>query len=166
MKFGASWFHLMFRPADPDSARGSFAFTNRWTSSQVGGTDGNAFADFLLGYPTSCGHRTRRRRFAHQLDSRLYPGRLGSSERPDDQRWTPLRIQPTHAGGGQSIVRVDLTVPGGRYVIATNKDGTRSSASSGLLPLLPLMPGDLTTSARRCNAARTRKLPVVRPANR
>ena len=61
---------------------------------------------------------------------------------------------------------VDLTVPGGRYVIATNKDGTRSPASSSLLPLLPLMPGYLTISAPRCNAARTRKLPVVRPANR
>src|SRR5262249_48384329 len=53
LKFGVSCFHLNFRPADPDTARGSFAFTNRWTSSRAGATDGNAFADFLLSYPTS-----------------------------------------------------------------------------------------------------------------
>ena len=53
VKFGGSWFHLKFNPSDPDSARGNFAFTNRWTSSRSGNTDGNAFADFLLGYPTS-----------------------------------------------------------------------------------------------------------------
>jgi hypothetical protein len=56
VKFGAYWFHFDFLPANPNNARGTFAFTNRWTSqtgSGAAGTGGNAFADFLLGYPTT-----------------------------------------------------------------------------------------------------------------
>src|ERR1700730_17244092 len=56
VKFGAYWFHFDFQPANPNNARGTFAFTNRWTSqtgSGADGTGGNSFADFLLGYPTT-----------------------------------------------------------------------------------------------------------------
>ena len=56
VKFGAYWFHFDFQPANPNNARGTFSFTNRWTSqtgSGAAGTGGNAFADFLLGYPTT-----------------------------------------------------------------------------------------------------------------
>jgi len=45
LKFGAYYFHLRLRPEQPDNARGAFTFTGQFT--------GNAFADFLLGYPTS-----------------------------------------------------------------------------------------------------------------
>jgi hypothetical protein len=45
VKFGAFYFHLRLRPAQPDNARGTFTYTGQFT--------GNAFADFLLGYPTS-----------------------------------------------------------------------------------------------------------------
>ena len=45
LKFGAYYFHLQFRPEQPDNARGAFTYTGQFT--------GNAFADFLLGYPTS-----------------------------------------------------------------------------------------------------------------
>lgn len=44
-KFGGYFFHLQLRPEQPDNARGAFSFTGQFT--------GNAFADFLLGYPTS-----------------------------------------------------------------------------------------------------------------
>ncbi|HEY6360019.1 MAG TPA: carboxypeptidase-like regulatory domain-containing protein, partial [Vicinamibacterales bacterium] len=44
-KFGAYYFHLMLRPEQPDNARGAFTYTGQFS--------GNAFADFLLGYPTS-----------------------------------------------------------------------------------------------------------------
>jgi hypothetical protein len=45
VKFGVYYFHLQLRPEQPDNARGAFTFTGQFT--------GNAFADFLLGYPTS-----------------------------------------------------------------------------------------------------------------
>lgn len=45
LKFGAYYFHLQLRPEQPDNARGAFAFTGQF--------GGNAFADFLLGYPAS-----------------------------------------------------------------------------------------------------------------
>ena len=40
-KFGGYLFHLRFRPSNPDTARGAFAYTGQWT--------GNALADFLTG---------------------------------------------------------------------------------------------------------------------
>jgi hypothetical protein len=53
MKFGAYVFRLQFNPSESPSARGSFTFTPRYTSSAAGLGDGNAFADFLVGYPSS-----------------------------------------------------------------------------------------------------------------
>ena len=53
MKFGAYIFRLQFNPSESPNARGSFTFTPRYTSSAAGLGDGNAFADFLLGYPSS-----------------------------------------------------------------------------------------------------------------
>ena len=44
-KVGAYYFHLALRPEQPDNARGAFTYTGQFS--------GNAFADFLLGYPTS-----------------------------------------------------------------------------------------------------------------
>src|SRR5262249_910806 len=53
MKFGAYIFHLQFNPSESPNARGSFTFTPRYSSSAAGLGDGNAFADFLLGFPSS-----------------------------------------------------------------------------------------------------------------
>jgi hypothetical protein len=53
LKFGTYVFRLQFNPSESPNARGSFTFTPRYTSSTAGGADGNAFADFLLGYPSS-----------------------------------------------------------------------------------------------------------------
>jgi len=140
LKFGASWFHLKFRPADPDTARGSFAFTNRWTSSRAGTTDGNAFADFLLGYPTSASVGIGR----GQEDSRT---NWIHSYVQDD--WEALKGLTINVGVryeynqhmrevDNRLSAVDLTMPGGRYVIASSKNETLSSAANALLPLLPL----------------------------
>ena len=52
-KFGSYIFHLQFNPSESPNARGSFAFTPRYTSSAAGFGDGNAFADFLLGIPST-----------------------------------------------------------------------------------------------------------------
>jgi hypothetical protein len=45
LKFGGYLFRLDFNPVNPSNARGNFTFNGQWT--------GNAFADFLLGYPSS-----------------------------------------------------------------------------------------------------------------
>ena len=44
MKFGGYLFHLDFNPVNPTNARGNFTFNGQFS--------GNAFADFLLGYPS------------------------------------------------------------------------------------------------------------------
>jgi hypothetical protein len=61
LKFGAYYFHLQLRPEQPDNARGAFTYTGQFS--------GNAFADFLLGYPDvgGIGHRPRRRERPDQL---------------------------------------------------------------------------------------------------
>src|SRR4029453_16596472 len=43
-KFGAYLFQLNFNPGLPTNARGNFTFNGQWS--------GNAFADFMLGYPS------------------------------------------------------------------------------------------------------------------
>ncbi len=53
VKFGGYFFHLLFNPYDSPNARGNFTFTPRFTSSAAGLANGNSFADFLLGYPSS-----------------------------------------------------------------------------------------------------------------
>lgn len=52
-KFGTYIYRLRFNPQDSPNARGSFTFSPRFTSSAPGFSDGNAFADFLLGYPST-----------------------------------------------------------------------------------------------------------------
>jgi hypothetical protein len=53
LKFGAYLFRLQFNPSESPNARGTFTFTPRYTSSVAGLSDGNPFADFLLGNPSS-----------------------------------------------------------------------------------------------------------------
>ena len=146
LKFGAYLFHFAFNPSNPDTARGSFAFTNKWTSSAAGLTDGNAFADFLLGYPTSAqvgigsGDENGRTNWLH-----LYV--------QDDWQVTKnlsinlglryeLNQQMTDVNNQLSAI--DLSVPGGRFVIASDDAGHISPAAT---PLLPLIPVPFVTSA-------------------
>jgi Carboxypeptidase regulatory-like domain len=49
--FGAYFFHLAFNPSFPNNARGVYTFASN-TSSGAPLYSGNAFADFLLGYPS------------------------------------------------------------------------------------------------------------------
>ncbi len=53
IKFGGYFFHFNFQPVNPNGARGIFTFSPRWTSPAPGLAGGNAFGDFLLGYPTT-----------------------------------------------------------------------------------------------------------------
>lgn len=146
IKFGAYWFHLQLNPSNPDNARGSFAFTNRWTSSNAGLANGNAFADFLLGYPST--------------------GQVGIGRGEEDGRsnwlhlyvqddWRATRSLTINAGLRYEInshmvdvdnrlSAIDLSVPGGRIVVASDSRGNISSAAA---PLMGIQPVPYTTSA-------------------
>lgn len=131
-KIGGYLFHLRFRPMNADTPRGAFAYTGQWT--------GNAFADFLLGYPTS--------------------GRSGIGRGSEDARttWLHLYAQDDWRAKDNLTVNyglryefnshmkdidnrlssIDLSIPGGRYVIASDDSGNLSSEAERLLPLMPI----------------------------
>ena len=133
LKFGGYWFHLRFRPENPDTARGRFLYTGRFS--------GNAFADFLLGHPVQ--------------------GRSGVGGRGDEDartNWVHLYAQDDWRVGDDLTLNVglryeinqhlrdldnrlstiDVSVPGGRYVIASDDEGNISPAAQELLPLIPI----------------------------
>ena len=133
LKFGGYWFHLRFRPENPDTPRGRFVYTGRFS--------GNPFADFLLGYPVSAragiggrGDENARTNWMHlfaQDDWRVRDGltlnfglryELNQHMRDVDNR----------------LSTIDLSVPGGRYVIASDDAGNISPAAEALLPLIPI----------------------------
>jgi hypothetical protein len=140
MKFGLYAMHYDFRPVNPNGARGVFSFTPRWTSSAPGLADGNAFADFLLGYPTTA------------------QAGLGRAAMDASANWAHLYFQDNwqitpnlklDAGlryeynenmtdSGNQIAAVDTTVPGGRFVIASDDSGNISPAAAALLPFTPI----------------------------
>jgi hypothetical protein len=132
LKFGAYYFHLQLNPEQPDNARGAFTYTGQFS--------GNAFADFLLGYPTNAisgigrGDERGRTNWIH-----LYA--------QDDWR---ARDNLTFNVGlryefnqhmydkDNRLSSVDLSVPGGRYVIASDDDGNIDPGAQELLPLMPI----------------------------
>ena len=132
IKFGGYFFHLQFRPEQPDNARGAFTYTGQFT--------GNAFADFLLGYPTTAvtgigrGDENGRTNWFHlfaQDDWRVRSNltvNLG------------LRYEYNQhmRDEGNRLSSVDFETPGGRYVIASDDDGVINSDAAGLLPLIPV----------------------------
>lgn len=132
LKAGAYYFHLKFRPEQPDHARGAFTYTGQFT--------GNAFADFLLGYPTAAvagigrGAEDARTNWLH-----LYA--------QDD--WRPrsnltinlgLRYEYNQHMRDQRnrLSSVDYQTPGGRFVIASDNNGRIDPAGHELLALMPL----------------------------
>ncbi len=133
VKFGAYYFHLKLRPEQPDSARGAFSFTGQFT--------GNAFADFLLGYPASAtsgigrGDEDGRTNWLHAYVQ-------------DD--WRARRNLTLNLGlryeynqhmfdADNRLSSIDLSTPGGRLVVAGS--GIHPSGN----PLLPLVPIPVVT---------------------
>ena len=132
VKLGGYFFHLRFRPEQPDNARGAFTYTGQFT--------GNAFADFLLGYPTSAvsgvgrGDEDGRTNWLHLFVQ-------------DD--WRARRNLTLNAGlryeynqhmhdVNNRLSTVDSLAPGGRFVIASDDHGNISPDASALLPLIPI----------------------------
>jgi len=130
LKFGTYLFHLRFRPEQPDNARGAFNYTGQFS--------GNAFADFLLGYPTSAvsgigrGSEDGRTNWIHLFAQ-------------DD--WRVRRNLTVNLGlryeynqhmhdVANRLSSVDLQ--GRRFVIASDDQGNISDAAAPLLSALPL----------------------------
>jgi hypothetical protein len=132
LKFGGYYFHLQFRPEQPDNARGAFAFTGQFT--------GNPFADMLLGYPASAisgigrGDEDARTNWLHlyaQDDWRLRDNltlnvglRYEYNQHMRDER--------------NRLSSVDLSVPGGRFVVASDGTGSLDALADDQLALIPI----------------------------
>jgi hypothetical protein len=130
VKFGAYLFHLRFGPEQPDNARGAFSYTGQFT--------GNAFADFLLGYPTTAASGIGR----GSEDARTNWVHLFAQ---DD--WRVRRNLTVNAGlryeynqhmhdVGNRLSSVDI--PGRRFVIASDESGAISNEAQPLLGAIPL----------------------------
>ena len=133
IKFGGYVFHLRLRPENPDTARGSFTYTGQFT--------GNAMADFLLGYPVAGrsgiggrGSEDARTTWLHmyaQDDWRLRDNlTVNYGLRYEiNQHLTDVENR---------LSSIDFSVPGGRYVIASDDAGKISPSAAALLPLIPI----------------------------
>jgi Carboxypeptidase regulatory-like domain len=132
LKFGAYAFRLAFNPVNPQAARGAFTYTGQWS--------GNAFADFLLGYPTSAQvgigradehGRTNWWHFYAQDDWRARSN-------------VTINYGLRYEVNGQMndvdnrLSAIDVTVPGGRFVIASDDRGQISAAAQPLLAEIPI----------------------------
>ncbi|HJU56599.1 MAG TPA: carboxypeptidase-like regulatory domain-containing protein [Pyrinomonadaceae bacterium] len=139
LKFGVYLYRLNFNPVNPEAARGSFSFTGQFTGPRPGQT-GNAFADFLLGYPGSAqvgigrGDEQGRTTWFHSYVQ---------------DEWNPTRDLTINLGLRWEINQpirdinnrlsaIDYTVPGGRFVIASDDAGNISPTAAELLPLIPI----------------------------
>lgn len=139
IKFGVYLYHLSFNPVNPDTARGAFSFSGQFTGARPGQT-GNAFADFLLGYPGS---------------AQVGIGRSDEHGRTNwfhsyiQDDWNPTRNLTINIGLRTEINQhmtdtdnrlsaIDLSVPGGRFVIASDRSGNISPTAAALLPLIPI----------------------------
>jgi hypothetical protein len=129
LKFGAYYFHLKLRPEQPDNARGAFAFTGQFT--------GNPFADFLLGYPASAtsgigrGDENGRTNWLHLYAQDDWQARQNLTFN------LGLRYEYNQHmyDVDDRLSSVDLSVPGGRFVVAGNAVHPSGAA---LLPLMPI----------------------------
>ena len=136
IKFGGYLFHFNFQPVNPNGARGIFTFSPRWTSSAPGGADGNAFADFLLGYPTTAQVGLGRAAMdgnALWLHSYIQDGwQIAPNLRFDIG--VRYEFNRNMTASGNQMAAIDTTVPGGRFVIASDAAGNISPAAAALLP--------------------------------
>ena len=145
LKFGAYLMSYNLQPVNPNGARGVFSFTPRWTSSAPGLADGNAFADFLLGDPTTA-----------QVG-------LGRAAMDANANWAHFYVQDSWqvtqhfkvdiglryeynrnmTDSGNQMAAIDYSVhdnsvPGGRFVIASDAAGNIAPNAAALLPLMPI----------------------------
>ena len=165
VKFGGYFFHLKLRPEQPDNARGAFTYTGQFS--------GNAFADFLLGYPTSAtsgigrGDEDGRTSWMHLYaqDDWLVRDNLTLN--------LGLRYEYNQHmyDVNNRLSSIDLDAPGGRFVVASDENGNIDPSAQELLPLIPsagrdVRPGGLgpwtARSERRATGTAHRLRPDLR----
>jgi hypothetical protein len=132
VKVGAYLFHLRFNPVNPNMARGAFTFNGQWT--------GDAFADFLLGYPSAAQVGIGR---ADEHGRTTWFHAYGQDDweiRPNLTLSYGLRyeINGQMHDEDNRLSAIDLSVPGGRFVIASDDRGAISPASSAYLGQIPI----------------------------
>ena len=132
VKFGGYLFYLKFRPVNADTARGAFTYTGQWT--------GNALADFLLGFPTSArsgiggGDENARTTWVHLYAQDDWRARNNLTINYGLRYELNSHMQDVD----NRLSSIDLSVPGGRYVIASDEAGNISPDAEALLPLIPI----------------------------
>ena len=130
LKFGAYYFHLQLRPEQPDNARGAFTFTGQFT--------GNAFADFLLGYPTSAvsgigrGDENGRTNWLHLYAQDDWQARSNLTFNLGLRYEFNQHMYDTD----NRLSSIDLDA--GRFVIASDDDGAIDASATPLLGQIPI----------------------------
>jgi hypothetical protein len=133
VKFGGYFFNLDFDPVNAQNARGTFAFTGKWT--------GNALGDFLLGDPNqgtvgvqgrgNLQGRTNWAQFYIEDAWQIIPSlKLDIGVRYEYNQ------NVTDANNNMAIV--NNLVPGGEFVIASNSQGQISPSAAALLGDIPI----------------------------
>jgi hypothetical protein len=130
LKFGGYLFRLEFNPVSPTNARGNFTFNGQWT--------GNAFADFLLGYPSSSQVGIGR---ADERGRSTWFHAYGQDDWKIRSNLTlnyglRYEVNSQMADVDNRLSSVDL--PGRRFVIASDEDGNFSPGASALLSQIPI----------------------------
>ena len=130
LKFGAYYYNLRLRPVQADNARGAFTYTGQFS--------GNAFADFLLGYPTTAvsgigrGDEDGRSRWLHVYAQDDWRAR-------DNLTFNlGLRYEYNQHmyDADNRLSSIDLDAA--RFVIASDESNTIHSSGDSLLPLIPI----------------------------
>ena len=132
MKFGAYLFRLEFNPVNPNNARGAFTYNGQWS--------GNAFADFLLGYPSSASVGVGR---ADEHGRSTWLHAYGQDDWKVRSNLTVnyglrYEINSQMADIDNRLSAIDVTTPGGRFVIASDDNGHISPTATALLPQMPI----------------------------
>ncbi len=130
MKFGAYYYHLQLQPVQADNARGAFGYTGQFS--------GNAFADFLLGYPTTA------------------VSGIGRGDEDGRSDWLHLYFQDDWQARSNLTLNLGLRyeynqhmydvnnrlssidLDAARFVIASDENDTIHPSADSLLPLIPI----------------------------
>jgi hypothetical protein len=132
VKFGGYFFHLDVEPVNAQNARGTFGFTSRYT--------GNALGDFLLGEPNSgSAGPVGRGALQGRTDWAHFYAEDGWQITPSLKLDIGLRYEYNQnlTDASNNIAIVNVLVPGGEIVIASDNQGNISSAASALLGKIP-----------------------------
>jgi hypothetical protein len=132
LKFGGYFFHLDIDPVNANNARGTFAFTGKWT--------GNALGDFLLGDPNQgSGASQGRGNLMGRTDwAQLYiedAWQITPSLKLDVGVRYEYNQNVTDADNNMAII--NNLVKGGELVIASGNSGQLSPLASPLVANIP-----------------------------